>query len=316
MHIDDVSPVADGHRPPVPPGWLGDPRGEQGTLRRRRSRSDAWQEFVEWCALRDLEPLPSTGSTFAAYLTHRAGELDELGRMAHGSGRTVGWIRKVDEVHDVAGFVRPGSTPEVAEVLLRHRFAWRQIEQGATSSPSQQLVRVLSAIDASMTGDRDTAMVLAGAVGAMSYVDLAQLTLGSVHIIPGDGVWLTLGGDEAIWLGSVDVPGLCAPCAILRWLCVFEGASPRTSEERRASANDEHLCGLLPAVAAMLPAEAPLFSRLSGDLCLGVGSLNVEDVRRIVLARFLTAGVDVADAYGVRDELMIARLLNEFTLRS
>ena len=68
-----------------------------------------WSHFVDWCAVRDLPSLPSTGPTVAAYLINRISEIDEFGRMAHSHSR--GWVKLLDDAHSAAGHERPGSSP-------------------------------------------------------------------------------------------------------------------------------------------------------------------------------------------------------------
>lgn len=294
----------------MPPAWLEDP-GAQHVKRIGRVRAlGLWSHFVNWCAVRDLPSLPSTGPTVAAYLINRISETDEFGRMAHSHSR--GWVKLLDDVHSAAGHERPGSSPEVREVLSRHRVARDRIRPNPTNSPAHQLGKVVSAIEPSATGVRDTAIILIGALGAMRYADLANLTASSALLVPGDGVWLDLSGEEeGIWIGSVGVSGLCAPCAIHRWMLTL--ASPTPSDHFEVAwPEDIHLCVAVPKHLPVLTADTPLFPQISSEAPLCREKLDLAGIRDIVTDRFARENLVVSDAYGARDELLIGRVLNEF----
>ena len=202
-------------RPPIPPGWLPDPRSANGSLRRRQRGSDPWQDFSEWCSRRRLEPLASNGFCLAAYLTDRLSEVEEEGRLAHCPGRLIAWVQKIDAVHIQAGLAHPELSQPIVELLARYRLTWRRIEDADMVSASRRLRRVVRAIPTGLLGDRDSAMILTGVLGALPFVDLTAVLVGDVDRDPGDGFLLRAPGRESFWLGSVDARGLCAPCTLL-----------------------------------------------------------------------------------------------------
>jgi len=307
---DSEPAVQDRVFPPVPPAWLEDPRAQHARRIGRVREWELWSHFVDWCAVRDLPSLPSTGPTVAAYLINRISEIDEFGRMAHNHSK--GWVKLLDDVHSAAGHERPGSSPEVRGVLSRHRVVRDRIRPNPRNSPAHQLDKVVSAIEPSATGIRDTAIILIGALGAIRYADLANLTAVSALLVPGDGVWLDLSGEEeGIWIGSVGVSGLCAPCAIHRWMLTLANQTPSNFSEL-AGPEDMHLCVEVLKHLPVLTADTPLFPQVSSEAPLHREKLDLADIRDIVTDRFARVNVVVSDVYGARDELLIGRVLNEF----
>lgn len=159
-------------RPPIPPSWLPDPRSANGSLRRRQRGSDPWQDFSEWCSRRSLEPLASNGFCLNAYLTDRLSEVDVDGRLAHGPGRLIAWVQKIDAVHVQAGLDRPELSQRIIELLARYRLTWRRIEDADMVSASRRLRRVVRAILTGLLGDRDSAMHVSG--GTVRYPPAAK----------------------------------------------------------------------------------------------------------------------------------------------
>jgi hypothetical protein len=307
---DSEPTVQDKVFPPVPPAWLEDPEAQHVRQIARVRALGLWSHFVDWCALRDLPSLPSTGPTVAAYLINRISELDEFGRMAHSHSK--GWVKLIDDVHSAAAHERPGSSPEVREVLSRHRVARDRARPTPSNSPAHQLGKVVRAIESSATGVRDTAIILIGALGAMRYADLATLTASSALLVPGDGVWLDLSAEEeGTWIGSVGVRGLCAPCAIRRWMLTLASPTPPNYVEV-AWPEDIHLCVVAPKYLPMLTADTPLFPHITNEAPLRREKLDLAGIRDIVTDRFARVNLVASDAKGARDELLIGRVLNEF----
>lgn len=155
-------------------------------------------------------------------------------------------------------------------------------------------------------------MILIGALGAIRYADLVNLTASSALLVPGDGVWLDVSGEEeGIWNGSAGVSGLCAPCAIHRWMLTLANLTPSNFIEV-AGPQETHLCVVVPKHLPVLTADTPLFPHISSEAPLRWEKLDLAGIRDIVTDRFARVNLMVRDANGARDELLIGRLLNEF----
>lgn len=133
----------------------------------------------------------------------------------------------------------------------------------------------------------------------------------SFLVVPGDGVWLDPSGEEeSIWLGSVEVSWLCAPCAIRRLMLTLASPMPPNRIEG-AWPEDIHLCIVASKHLPMPVADTPLFPHMSDEPPSCWGKLDLANIREIVTDRFARVNLVVSEVNGARDELLIGRVLNE-----
>jgi hypothetical protein len=256
--------------------------------------------------------MPAAASSVAAYLIDRASELDEYGRMAHGHGRLESWAKTIAEQHRDEGFDLPSSVPEVSAVLSSYRFAWRRVDESSSTSVARRLGGALAKIPHGAVADRDRAAILVAVVGGVDVGDLAGLKAGDLHHVPGDGIWMSLPQGEVVWLASIDAPGLCAPCAVVDWLRVGPGAVGDSAADSGLEVEGVHACGVASQWPGYGGAEAPLFPRLTVPDGLPAGFLDRKTFESVLLSRLGAMGLTLVEALGVRDELTIARVVNEF----
>jgi hypothetical protein len=148
----------------------------------------------------------------------RCSGLDEDRRIAHGPAGLQKWIDVIDEKHVACGWDAPSKSPEVLTVRDLLRAAMRKPTLLREPMASELLQRVLREVKPTFQGLRDRALVLLSALGPANSQDLASLTVDQVTFASGDGMLVSLESTGDVWVGSIDVPLLCAPCTLIEWL--------------------------------------------------------------------------------------------------
>jgi site-specific recombinase XerD len=144
----------------------------EATQRRYRS---AWAKFNAWCEQHGLEPLPASVETVAAYLTALADAGQKVS--AIGVERAA-----IGAAHRLAGYDDPTRT----EVI---RALWQGITRQKGMPPKKkapvtrdELRAMVEALPASLTGQRDRALLLLGFAGAFRRSELVAVDVDDIHI--------------------------------------------------------------------------------------------------------------------------------------
>jgi hypothetical protein len=289
----------------------GLPRLSTSGKRPRRPRTaEPWADFEEWCLRRDLPSMPASGAIIAAYIADRCREVDDNGELAHSYDQMKGWVDLIDQRRVQLGHTRLRTSRPVSEILLRlnpRRAAPRPTDAAA---PLQTLKRVLRWVDSDEpldrgTQDRDRALLLIGAAGALTYQELAELRVGDVLTDPRDGLRVTTGSTDTVWIPAVPAAIFCAPCAHRRWLLRYRSSNSPSPMPEDPFGGDVHQCfSAEPHNAELI--GAPMFPRIGSDL---FARMTAREVAWIVDSRLADAQASRSDIDGVRNELMLREVI-------
>jgi site-specific recombinase XerD len=132
-----------------------------------------WRQFTEWCRQRDLEPLPATPETVAAYLAHMA----DSGLRPASIARKTAALRYA---HKLAGH----ESPTTAETV---RAVARGIRRDKGTAPDRKrpvtaavLMAMLRLCPDTLAGKRDRALLALGFAGAFRRSELCALEVGDL----------------------------------------------------------------------------------------------------------------------------------------
>jgi site-specific recombinase XerD len=144
-----------------------------------------WDDFLNWCGLHRLEPLPATSQTIALYLT----DLSKTHKVSTLYRRLSG----ISQAHQAAGHQpSPTRDPQV-------RLVFQGIRRTLGSAPDQknpaitaEVRAMIEALDLStLSGVRDRAVLLVGFAGAFRRSELVSLDVGDV-MFSADGLVVQL----------------------------------------------------------------------------------------------------------------------------
>lgn len=98
----------------------------------------------------------------------------------------------------------------------------------------------------------------------------------------------------------------------MHWLRVGPGALSESAADSGLEVEGVHVCGVALQLPGYGGAEAPLFPRLSVPDETPAGFLDRKTFEGVLLSRLGATGLTVGEGLGLRDELTIARVVNEF----
>lgn len=178
-----------------------------------------WRDFVAWCEVREIEPLPAAPETLALYLTHL---VDEQALKVSTVRRRLTTIRRA---HAHAGLPSPIAEP-VRQVMKgisrRHGTAPQPVAPVLT----RELRAMLEALGVERAIDvRDRALLLVGFMGALRRSELVALDVADLEFRE-EGLVLTLrrsktdqdGEGRRIGLPRGIAAQTCVRHALRRWL--------------------------------------------------------------------------------------------------
>jgi site-specific recombinase XerD len=130
-----------------------------------------WEDFVSWCGVHRLEPLPSSPQTIALYLT----DLSKTHKVSTLNRRLSG----ISQAHQTAGYTSPTRDPQV-------RLVFQGIRRTLGSAPDQKNPAITAEVRAmvetlklpTLIGTRDRALLLVGFAGAFRRSELVSLDVG------------------------------------------------------------------------------------------------------------------------------------------
>lgn len=144
-----------------------------------------WDDFLSWCGVHRLEPLPATPQTIALYLT----DLSKTHRVSTLYRRLSG----ISQAHQAAGHQpSPTRDPQV-------RLVFQGIRRTLGSAPDQKQPAITAEVRAmletldlrTLSGVRDRALLLVGFAGAFRRSELVSLDVADVSFTK-DGLVLQL----------------------------------------------------------------------------------------------------------------------------
>jgi site-specific recombinase XerD len=132
-----------------------------------------WDDFLSWCGLHRLEPLPATPQTIALYLT----DLSKTHKVSTLYRRLSG----ISQAHQAAGHTSPTRDPQV-------RLVFQGIRRTRGSAPDQKQPAITAEVRAmvetlkleTLSGVRDRALLLVGFAGAFRRSELVSLDVADV----------------------------------------------------------------------------------------------------------------------------------------
>jgi len=145
--------------------------GKAGSTR-RAYRSD-WQDFVDWCAWRELASLPAEPSTVALYLA----ALAEDGKRPSTIERRRAAIAFA---HKEQGEISPTHHAIVDEVIAGIRRELGALQQGKTPAVTADIRAMVASLAGDLRGTRDRALLLIGFAGAFRRSELVALDVEDV----------------------------------------------------------------------------------------------------------------------------------------
>jgi site-specific recombinase XerD len=201
-----------------------------------RAYESDWTTFAAWCASHQLESLPATVETVAAYLA----ALYEAGYKDATIDRH---CASISVVHKTAGHLSPTLTEQIRTQRKGQRRTAQAPEDKAAPLYGLALDRVLAVCDPNtMTGLRDRALVLVGYTGGFRRGELVTLTVEQPRWTDhGVMVWLGRSKNDqegeglTKWLPYSRTPARCPVTALDSWLAhagITTGAVWRRVDQR------------------------------------------------------------------------------------
>lgn len=273
----------------------------------RRTYETSWVAFSRWCIRRNLNSLPATSSTVAAYIADCSELVDQAGEHVYAASTFGVWITAIDARHRQAGLLPPGSSPFVRDMLggLRRRTG----ERTRYMAPLllADLKTALAHIDlgsspSARIGHRDSAILLLGFVGAFRRAELSSIRVGDIALDPENGLLIrcdafstgTDGGEYRLLPFGAD-PLTCPPCAGVRWLRVLaaaERSGGRTGELTTGLDTSGHVCAGETDGLDRLDPTAWLFRAVRRGGHLGATPISADVVYTVVKRRLAAIGLD------------------------
>lgn len=291
----------------------------------------SWRRFADWCAAREMPPLPEHPgrladheALLADYIAEFAATRNADGTFRYARSTLDSWVAAVAHHFTEAGLAAPGRSAIVADAL--HVAAAERATAGiepdrAAPLSAATLIQILESIHAGAVGwkarlaaRRDAALLLTGYVGGLRRSELIALTPADIRRpqdADHDGLLLRVGGgqDPAGVAELVVGPGSgglsCPCCAVLRWMVVVAafdravldaGAGPAAEiAVQRALRRDETLVEL--HICDREPpvfrrTTVPLFRPLDRDGLPHAKALSTRSVPLILKRRATEAGLD------------------------
>lgn len=142
--------------------------GNAKSQRTIKAYASDWRDFLSWCGVRHLEPLPSADSTVALYLTDLAGRGTKAAMLAR---RLVA----ISQAHKALDLVSPTTSSVVRRVYAGIRRTHGTAQQGKAPTLVADIRKMVQAQPYSIRGLRDRALLLLGFAGAFRRSELVGL---------------------------------------------------------------------------------------------------------------------------------------------
>lgn len=184
-----------------------------------------WQLFADWCAARNLPPLPTTPAVIA----------DFLANVPAAASTQAARVRAIRKAHEAAGEPLPMPTAE-PESCWRVGEGWLDLAETIGRAP-------VAGWTAGLAGRRDAFLaVLVGQLG-LSRERARAVTAQDIRVLPDGG--LAILGQRVPYS---DDPVPCPACAVRRWLKILtifddHGRSSARSYLFTYKPDGEHECG-------------------------------------------------------------------------
>jgi integrase len=146
----------------------------------RRAYRSEWRIFSDWCAARDLEPLPALPETVARFLSGQA----QLGVKASTIGRR---CAAIGYAHRLAGEEPPTSAETVKAVLRGIRRTIGTAAEQKAPATADVVREMLKHCPDTLAGKRDRALLALGFAGAFRRSELVALEVSDLTETP-DGL--------------------------------------------------------------------------------------------------------------------------------
>jgi len=232
----------------------------------RGYRAD-WREFIAWCELHNLCPLPAAPEAVAAYIAECAGRL-KVGSIQRR-------LNAVAEAHKAVGLESPTSTGMVRNTLKGIRRTLGAAAVQKAPALTEDIRAMIAATGTGMIGVRDRALILLGFAGAFRRSEVVGLDIADLDFSR-DGLTVTLRRSKT------DQDG------IGRKVGVPYGSNPETCPVRVLQSWLEQ-AGI---------GSGPVFRSLNRHGQVQPGHLAPIDVARIVKKLARRAGLDPAKFAG------------------
>lgn len=182
----------------------------------RAYRSD-WQDFCAWCERHNLAAQPAAEETVALYLT----DLAERGKKTSTLQRR---LSSIAQAHKAAGFLSP-TRGRAAMVWAGIRRAKGTAQEAKAPVLVGDIRRMVAALDDSVVGKRDRALLLVGFAGALRRSELVGLDVADLDFTE-DGLVVTLrrsktdqeGQGQRIGIPYGSTPATCPVRSLKAWL--------------------------------------------------------------------------------------------------
>jgi len=140
---------------------------------RRAYRSD-WRHFESWCRSHGLACLPAAPETVALYLTDLAAD--------HKPSSLERKLTSITKAHQAAGFPTPASMQNavVSETMKGIRRTLGTAQPGKEPLLTADIRQMLDALDGSLLGSRDRALLLVGFAGGFRRSEIVSLDVEDV----------------------------------------------------------------------------------------------------------------------------------------
>ena len=206
----------------------------------RRAYKAAWQVFVDWCATKNLHPLPAEAETLRIYIYEMVSGLVPARKLknakqpppkARRPSTVLGHLAAIRHYHHEYGVESQRRHPRVLDEIdgaMRHYLGKQRVKKEPVLS--SMLPKIVAAIANTPTGIRDRFMVLLGFGGAFRCSDYMSTIRWKdiVEDVDGLRVWLTKGkrdqqgAGREIQISKGVRPETCVMLALSRWRDVMK----------------------------------------------------------------------------------------------
>lgn len=277
------------------------------SARTRRLYTADWGDFISWCDLTGLLPLPAEAETVRLYLTDLSLRVQQDGSPVYQPTTLERRLAAINWAHEEAGLPGPARGARVRAVLTgiaRERQHRPRRMRPLLLDDVRQILRRMdySTWPAGVAAARDAFVLLAGFAGALRRSELAELSARTVTWSPYDGLHVLLphsktdqeGEGAVVPLPFGEHPGSCVVCAYVRWVTLVTAhdqgdrpAAMRTVLTTPQWPQWDHLCrDGIPD----LPPDAPLLRRVYGGGAVHAGFLSGDALHAMVQRRAAAAG--------------------------
>lgn len=182
---------------------------------------DDWRDFQRWAERMGHQAMPAAPESVALYITGLAGV------------KAVATIQRrltsISVAHQMAGHESPTRTAAVRETWKGIKRTFGTAQQGKAPARTQEIRRMVATLDATVSGDRDRALLLVGFAGALRRSELVALDVADIAW-PEEGLVVTIRHSKTDQEGAGAQLGIpfgadeatCPVRALRRWLEVSE----------------------------------------------------------------------------------------------